>query len=1151
MPANLSGIIIHPDNAFEFDFIVNPGDSQLTPAQEKAEYTKLAKYFLASLTIPDQDQWVNLSPLEKNRIIKENFGQTEMGRDLLTQDYLLKQITSSLMYPESGLGKKFWDNVHARAFKEFGVSEVPVETFNKVWITPDVAEVYESGYTAYVVKSHLKVMLEEDYLSLQQHEGIADGTDRGHTLASQVIKEIILPELEKEINEGKNFAQVRQVFSAMILATWFKKTLKESLINKVYTDKAKVKGFEINPQSNEAIYQQYLLAFQKGVYNYIKEDFDEATQETIPRKYFSGGIHNGVLEVMNTTQVSSAVLNSLMNDKFKKVGIRLLNAAILAAVANFALPGNSMAQMDGVATPSEEMTAVDSANTGEDRLGDFIKDLESRQDEKVSENQAGAVESAQAVQVVDLALQDLIKEKASLAEEKAKIETDLPSGQVKPKEWKTTLGVQYHQMNNIPAPDYQLSLGLEGPIGKNISMGLGLRRGSFGGSNYQYDPLVRGDFTALDGYLTYEGSWTGRVSFTGLKGTLASKVPTAFQNLPYSLQYPGLSKNMREIVQNVSGLSLSLDAGKAFRISNGLVVASYAGANIWAVKSDWSSSVMGTAANASAYAGGIVNYKFAEGQDVQLYGYKTADVSHKDYSSNMDSFGLIPVANDYGIAYQSRNFSSELRQSNRLINNETQASVMYGQGNNQFRVNYKVLNSNYDYLLSSKTAQFEWNAQPFTDKGITFSLNLWASRKGSPYVPSFTAKGMMFSVSIGEAVTKNIDVKFNFGKGYRTDNDRRTFDVDQADRLARQVGSNNYILEYFLDHPSDMNYVLNKSSSFDNQTVFFAKATQRLATALSQGRNYNDFVNILSDEMNRANLTAEQKRTQILFYSALLDKKFWNNNMGKNEGMSVSATDPDVILGALRTGIAYNQFGRSADIPVVRTGGAAQFVSTFASDVSKKTGAGVSAFPSGVLTPYDNSGNFVNKGMAVFITPDGITYVDSRGFVFPTGAKDLETSRMILGAAMGIPQLYYEVAGKDGRHEGYGRTPGNILENFFPNSPEDVPQSVTDYYRGLAKSRIRLWEIQERMQQIDQKMKPATPTPQQPSPTPAASVSASSPVGGIDMNSANLDLLIKKDGNGVALPLAQQDLSLFDSMEGLVPHILEIQPLSSVSLFRN
>src|ERR1700735_3477373 len=66
-PAYLKGIVIHPENALKFDFIVYKGDKLLTDAQKREEYTKLTKYFLASLAIPDDDQWVNLSPYEKDR----------------------------------------------------------------------------------------------------------------------------------------------------------------------------------------------------------------------------------------------------------------------------------------------------------------------------------------------------------------------------------------------------------------------------------------------------------------------------------------------------------------------------------------------------------------------------------------------------------------------------------------------------------------------------------------------------------------------------------------------------------------------------------------------------------------------------------------------------------------------------------------------------------------------------------------------------------------------------------------------------------------------------------------------------------------------------------------------------------------------------
>src|SRR5580704_17522107 len=76
-PPILRGIKVHPDNPFRFDFILDKGDeynrhperSEGSQGALKSEATKLIKYFLASLTIPENDLWVNLSPYEKNRII--------------------------------------------------------------------------------------------------------------------------------------------------------------------------------------------------------------------------------------------------------------------------------------------------------------------------------------------------------------------------------------------------------------------------------------------------------------------------------------------------------------------------------------------------------------------------------------------------------------------------------------------------------------------------------------------------------------------------------------------------------------------------------------------------------------------------------------------------------------------------------------------------------------------------------------------------------------------------------------------------------------------------------------------------------------------------------------------------------------------------
>lgn len=294
-PPVLKGIKVYTDNPLRFDFILDKGDEEtLTDDQVKSDSTRLIKYFLASLTIPEKDLWVNLSPYEKDRIVPEAFGQTEMGRDLLAQDYMLKQITASVIYPEEKIGRKFWDKVYTETQRRFGSTDVPVVTFNKVWIVPEKAVVYENKDATYVVESHLKVLLEEDYLALEKETAnIAEKTNAKETnkLGAQIVREIVIPILEKEVNEGKNFSQLRQIYYSLILALWFKDKIRESILGQAYVDQDKVAGVDIKDKAEkERIWAQYVEAFKKGSYNYIKEDYDAGTQQMIPRKYFFGGV---------------------------------------------------------------------------------------------------------------------------------------------------------------------------------------------------------------------------------------------------------------------------------------------------------------------------------------------------------------------------------------------------------------------------------------------------------------------------------------------------------------------------------------------------------------------------------------------------------------------------------------------------------------------------------------------------------------------------------------------------------------------------------------------------------------------------------------------------------------------------------------------
>jgi len=303
-PALIKGLKIHPDNPFLFDFIVDPGNEQLSSQQLKSTAQRMINYFMASMAVPEKDLWVNLSPVEKNHIVPDTLIKTELGRDLLAEDYLLKQLSASLIYPETHLGKVFWDKVYEDAYRKFGTTKLPVNLFNKVWILPQKASVYEKGDAVYIVNAHLKVMLEEDYLAQQLLGKKKQPLSPVKDITKQVLRQVVLPLIEKEVNEDKNFAPLRQVFYSLILAQWYQEAFKNSILNKDYAGRSKMAGIDVSdPRYKNRIYQQYLSAYKKGVFNYIKEEMNRVSQQPVPRKYFSGGfVDQAVSFAMATEQ---------------------------------------------------------------------------------------------------------------------------------------------------------------------------------------------------------------------------------------------------------------------------------------------------------------------------------------------------------------------------------------------------------------------------------------------------------------------------------------------------------------------------------------------------------------------------------------------------------------------------------------------------------------------------------------------------------------------------------------------------------------------------------------------------------------------------------------------------------------------------------
>jgi len=300
-PVLAFGLSIVPDKPLEFEFLLDKGSNKdLSAASFQKEAFKIVKYFISSLTTPEDEMWVNLSPYEPERIIPLSFGKTEMGRDLLAQDYMLKQLSSSLMSPENEIGKELWSKVNHSIVEQYGNTDIPIDIFNKIWIVPETAKLSEHAKGVVIVDTHLKVMLEEDYLALEHHVAeMSDKDNRGADLGleskeielqSSIIREIVIPAIEKEVNEGAIFANLRQIYNSMLLASWYKERLKESILGKTFVDKKKIDGLKISDSKETlGIYNQYVAALKQGAYEYIKEEYDPNKQRIIPKKYFSGG----------------------------------------------------------------------------------------------------------------------------------------------------------------------------------------------------------------------------------------------------------------------------------------------------------------------------------------------------------------------------------------------------------------------------------------------------------------------------------------------------------------------------------------------------------------------------------------------------------------------------------------------------------------------------------------------------------------------------------------------------------------------------------------------------------------------------------------------------------------------------------------------
>lgn len=232
---------------------------------------KSLEYFFTGLAVPDEAFWVNLNPNEPFRIIDQLLGPTDLGGVMLKADLRLKEDACGLLDPQSSeIGREFWKKLRKEALR-LGVGNKIYFT-TRLWIVPDEVLAIETKDRFSIIKSNLQVSLEPAYLSPGvAHKQLQD-------FAAGLMQELILPYLNKKVNQDYAHSDLREVYHALILARWYKEKFGPSYGSLVAANSLDLlEDAEVNPSSApQQIYSDYLESFYSL---------------SASARYFSGGIN--------------------------------------------------------------------------------------------------------------------------------------------------------------------------------------------------------------------------------------------------------------------------------------------------------------------------------------------------------------------------------------------------------------------------------------------------------------------------------------------------------------------------------------------------------------------------------------------------------------------------------------------------------------------------------------------------------------------------------------------------------------------------------------------------------------------------------------------------------------------------------------------
>ena len=282
-----------------FSLLVDATHEMPTQAEQVELQQRLGRYLNTFLVLSGEQVNVTLTPTDDYCGLPELLRHTELGRDMLAQDVVLKHYTASQLHPSRPHGRAFWDKVNALTSGRRNF-----ESCYRVWIVPGEACVHEKtvdqqGHVA-IEKLGLKVLCEEDYETLRRYrESERRGAEVAHMPEwdAQVValfKELILPEIQKEVSSGPRFGLLRQVLSVLVVANWIMQSQLGDMLRKAgFIGSNEPQRYGLNTVDEAVLLSMkrlYLRMFGDGVWQHTATRIEPGSGLVEKRLYVAGGI---------------------------------------------------------------------------------------------------------------------------------------------------------------------------------------------------------------------------------------------------------------------------------------------------------------------------------------------------------------------------------------------------------------------------------------------------------------------------------------------------------------------------------------------------------------------------------------------------------------------------------------------------------------------------------------------------------------------------------------------------------------------------------------------------------------------------------------------------------------------------------------------